>query len=108
MTSSERESLAQLLGLNVWGRVRAVSWRVKNLLVSVHRCFVDLTTLSRNVTHDFTLSLMNSENEEVKDGECTLHFNLCITGTRLKEDGETEKDKLVKGSGGYVRVLCVH
>lgn len=56
------------------------------------RCSVDLTSLPRNVTHDFTLPLVNREGI-VGEEKSTLHFTLCITGTKAKVKADKEEGK---------------
>lgn len=69
---------------------------------------MDLTTLSRNVTHDFKLPLVDRDDEVVKEGECTLHFNLCITGTRVEEEQEEEESMTVANKYVCANVLlCI-
>ena len=40
------------------------------------------------MTHDFTLPLVDRGDEEVKEGESTLHFTLCVTGMKVEEDDQ--------------------
>ena len=61
------------------------------------RCSVDLTSLPRDVTLDFTKSLVDRENEMV--GESSIHFNLAITASRV-EDGDDMVEQGKKPSHG--------
>lgn len=56
---------------------------------------MDLTSFSRDVTHDFTLPLVNRDSKP-EEGQSTVHFKLCITATKVEEDEEHEEQIMAK------------
>ena len=66
---------------------------------------MDLTSLPRDVTLDFTKSLVDRENEMV--GESCIHFNLAITASRVEDEDDMAKEqgKKPSHSNDYVRPL---
>lgn len=63
-------------------------------------CSVDLQTLQSDVAHDFTLPLLTKNNELAND-DCTIHFNLCITATRVEEEEDKEEVEKQMASNKY-------
>ncbi len=51
---------------------------------------MDLTSLSRDVTLDFTKSLVDRDNADVGE-DTTIHFSLAITASRVEREREEEE-----------------
>ena len=74
------------------------------------RCSVDLLTLPRDVTHNFTLPLLTKDNEP-RGEDCCIHFSLCITGNQMEDGGKTGEggkmleDGCAKSQHKYVRFI---
>ncbi len=67
---------------------------------------MDLQTLQSDVAHDFTLPLLTKNNELAND-DCTIHFNLCITATRVEEEEDKEEVEKQMASNKYVSSSCL-
>ncbi len=52
-------------------------------MVGVSSCSVDLASLTKDVIHDFTMPLTGGQ---LLDVDGTLHFNLSISASRVKEE----------------------
>lgn len=73
--------------------------------VHVIRCSIDLLELTRDATHNFTMPLMD-KHHHVENEDCTIHFALCITATKVEEDEErVEEAQCRKVARNYVSVI---